>query len=65
MSHLLKAFLRIIHDRIRGKCERGLARNQSGFRKACGTLMYSSRNAEIKEKMCTLVSWTMKKLLTG
>ena len=33
MSHLLKAFLRIVHDSIRGKCEINLAKNQFGFRK--------------------------------
>jgi len=37
MSHMLKAFLRIIHARIRSRCEEDLADSQFGFRNAFGT----------------------------
>lgn len=37
MSHLLKAFIRIIHARIRGACEDSLDENQFGFKKGFGT----------------------------
>lgn len=37
MSHTLKIFLRIIHSRIRLKCEENLEETQFGFRNALGT----------------------------
>lgn len=37
MSHTLKIFLSIIHDRIRTKCERDLDKTQFSFRNAIGT----------------------------
>lgn len=37
MSHMLKAFLRIIHARIRRRCEEDLDDSQFGFRNAFGT----------------------------
>lgn len=37
MSHMLKTFLRIIHARIRKKCEEDLDYSQFGFRNAFGT----------------------------
>lgn len=37
MSHTLKIFLRIIHNRIRQKCEEDLEETQFGFRNALGT----------------------------
>lgn len=37
MNHMLKTFLRIIHARIRSKCEQDLDDSQFGFRQAFGT----------------------------
>lgn len=37
MSHMLKVFLRIIHARIRAKCEWDLDNAQFGFRNTFGT----------------------------
>lgn len=37
MSHTLKVFLKIIHSRIRNKCENDLDETQFGFRNALGT----------------------------
>jgi endonuclease/exonuclease/phosphatase family metal-dependent hydrolase len=37
MSHILKLFLKIIHARIRNKCEQDLDDTQFGFREAFGT----------------------------
>lgn len=37
MSHLLKIFLRIIHQRIRFKCKAELSDTQFGFRPCFGT----------------------------
>jgi len=37
MSHMLKTFLRIIHARIRSKCEWDMDDSQFGFRNGFGT----------------------------
>lgn len=37
MSHTLKVFLRIVHNRIKNKCEQDLEETQFGFRNSFGT----------------------------
>lgn len=37
MSHVLKILMRIIHNKIRNKCEEDLEETQFGFRNAFGT----------------------------